>query len=73
MISTVDDTLREGWKVEELEKLIDLIQNGISSKQNNERIGYPVSRIETIQNSTFDKNRIKYVDADIDAFNKCCI
>jgi len=70
MISTVDDTLREGWKVEELEKLIDLIQNGISSKQNNERIGYPVSRIETIQNSTFDKNRIKYVDADIDAFNK---
>ena len=70
MISVKVNTLPEGWKVEELEKLIDLIQNGISSKQNDEMIGYPVSRIETIQNSTFDKNRIKYVDADNDAFNK---
>jgi len=70
MSSVKVNTLPEGWKVEELEKLIDLIQNGISSKQNDEMIGYPVSRIETIQNSTFDKNRIKYVDADNDAFNK---
>tara|TARA_R110000764_G_scaffold77253_1_gene154716 strand:+ start:334 stop:1548 length:1215 start_codon:yes stop_codon:yes gene_type:complete len=70
MSSVKVNTLPEGWKVEELEKLIDLIQNGISSKQNDEMIGYPVSRIETIQNSTYDKNRIKYVDADNDAFNK---
>ena len=70
MISVEGNTLPEGWKIEKLEKLIDLIQNGISSKQNDEMIGYPVSRIETIQNSIFDKNRIKYVDADNDAFNK---
>ncbi len=70
MSSVEVNNLPEGWKIEELEKLIDLIQNGISSKQNDEMIGYPVSRIETIQNSIFDKNRIKYVDADNDAFNK---
>lgn len=37
------------------------IRNGITIKQNNqEKKGYPITRIETISNSTIDKNRMGY-------------
>lgn len=59
-----DLALPEGWAWKKLGEILELIQNGISSSQNDEKRGYPVSRIETIQNQNFNMNRIKHVDID---------
>ena len=52
--------LPAGWKWEKMEEILTLIQNGINVSQNEDGFGYPISRIETIQNEKFDPNRIKY-------------
>lgn len=55
-------SLPDGWEWKTFDNVLILIQNGISDTQNDEGIGFPISRIETIQNETLDSNRIKYVD-----------
>ena len=57
-------TLPDGWEWKTFDDELILIQNGLSDTQNDDKIGYPISRIETIQNETLDSNRIKYVDID---------
>lgn len=50
--------------------IIEHIQNGASNKQNDEGIGYPCVRIETLQNSQIDINRIKHIDLNDKDFQK---
>lgn len=56
-------SLPDGWKWLPFGDLIDLIQNGINGTQNDEKIGVPVSRIETLQNNNLDIKRIKHIEA----------
>ncbi len=60
-----------GWEWKKFDDELILLQNGISDKQNDDGIGYPVSRIETIQNETLEPNRIKHIDInDSDTIEK---
>ena len=57
------------WPVKKLGEVLLLIQNGINPKQG--EIGnYPISRIETLQNNSFDSKRVKYADLNKDEFEK---
>jgi len=49
------------WKIEKLGDLCDKMSNGANVQQNEEKIGYPISRIETIWNETIDQGRVKYI------------
>ncbi len=53
--------LPEGWQKTTLEHLITRISNGVNVTQHEERIGLPITRIETIWNGTIDLNRVKYI------------
>lgn len=64
------DRLPEGWEIKRLGDILTLIQNGITARQNTNHIGYPVSRIETIQQSKFDENRIRFVELTLEDFDK---
>ncbi|MDO9207335.1 MAG: restriction endonuclease subunit S [Sulfuricurvum sp.] len=59
--------LPNGWEWKIFDDVLVLIQNGISDTQNDDGVGYPISRIETIQNETLDSNRIKYVNINDDS------
>lgn len=56
-----------GWCNCLLDDVIINMKNGSSAKQFNEKVGFPITRIETIWNETIDLNRVKYIienDAD---------
>jgi type I restriction enzyme S subunit len=53
--------LPEGWSEKQLSDLLDRMSNGASVVQHVEKIGLPISRIETIWNETIDLNRVKYI------------
>lgn len=54
--------LPQNWIEAPLGKLLKLICNGISKKQNKDKNGIPVTRIETIANSKIDLSRIGYIE-----------
>ncbi|MEN6378473.1 MAG: restriction endonuclease subunit S [Methanofastidiosum sp.] len=60
------------WKWTKLEKIISNISNGITEKQNKEKIGFPVTRIETISNENINMTRVGYLknlnDLQIDKY-----
>ncbi len=61
--------MKNNWPVKKLEEVLLLIQNGINPKQG--EIGnYPISRIETLQNNSFDSKRVKHADLNKDEFEK---
>src|SRR5699024_1509344 len=49
-------------KYKSLDQVLELLQNGYSGKQSDEKKGYPISRIETLQEDDLDIKRIKYAD-----------
>lgn len=53
--------LPTGWSESTFEFVLKSITNGISSKQNKEKNGIPVSRIETIADQSFNFEKIGYV------------
>ena len=53
--------LPEGWKWFDLENILILVKNGISSDQNKDQLGYPITRIETISDGLINPERIGYV------------
>jgi type I restriction enzyme S subunit len=55
-------TLPKGWAETSFEKVLISISNGISDKQNKERKGIPVTRIETISDGNLNLKKIGYVD-----------
>jgi len=53
--------LPEEWKWLTIGEIFSEIKNGTTEKQNDDGVGVPVSRIETIQNAIFDLRRIKHI------------
>ncbi|MBI4945367.1 MAG: restriction endonuclease subunit S, partial [Bacteroidetes bacterium] len=49
------------WEIKKLGDICDKMSNGANVKQSEEKIGYPISRIETIWNETIDLDRVKYI------------
>lgn len=56
-----------------LGNIIEFVRNGASIKQNEGHKGYPITRIETIWNSTIDEDRFGYAnifDSDLEKYEK---
>ena len=51
----------QGWPTENLGNLLLLLRNGTTTDQNQEGLGYPVTRIETISAGIIDPCRVRYV------------
>ena len=49
------------WEIKRLETVLKIIRNGITSKQNMNGLGYPVTRIETISDGIINPNNVGYV------------
>jgi len=62
----------ESWVQSTIGKCFLEIRNGTTIKQNKEKSGIPVSRIETLQNNDFDLNRVRHIsdisDENIEKF-----
>lgn len=56
------------WIKCELDDLILRMSNGANVKQFDEKVGLPISRIETIWNQLIDQNRVKYIKDCSDDF-----
>ncbi|MBD3795581.1 MAG: restriction endonuclease subunit S [Epsilonproteobacteria bacterium] len=54
--------MREDWIETKLDEIVIKMTNGSSAKQHNEKIGLPISRIETIWNEGIDFERVKYIE-----------
>ena len=59
--TSVLSELPKRWEWSTVGDIFFEIKNGTTEKQNDEGIGVPVSRIETIQNGVFDLYRIKHI------------
>jgi type I restriction enzyme S subunit len=57
-------TLPPNWKWVKLGEVCEKMSNGANAKQSDEKIGFPISRIETIWNETIDLDRVKYIHED---------
>lgn len=53
--------MREEWIECTLDDVIQIMKNGSSAEQFNEKVGFPITRIETISNEFVDLNKVKYV------------
>jgi len=56
-----------------LENVLVSISNGTTAKQNEESLGYKVTRIETIADGTINLDKTKYVELNDENFNKFCL
>ena len=66
--------LPTSWVKCELNDLTLRISNGANVKQFDEKVGLPISRIETIWNQLIDENRVKYIQESDDIFvTKYCL
>jgi type I restriction enzyme S subunit len=54
------------WEEKKLGEIVDFIKNGLSLDQNTQKIGFKVTRIETISDKTININKVGYVDTDSD-------
>jgi type I restriction enzyme S subunit len=59
-----------GWVARKLADICLRISNGTSAFQSVERKGIPVTRIETISSGTIDQERVGYIDAPSDNFER---
>jgi len=50
------------WKVVRLGDVLDLLRNGLVTKQNKDKKGIPVTRIETISEEKIDIKKIGYIE-----------
>ena len=53
---------KEGWKKITIDDCFETIRNGASIKQNDNHGGIPITRIETISNSIFNRDRLGYAN-----------
>lgn len=49
------------WEVVQLDELVIRMSNGANVTQFDEKVGFPISRIETIWNESIDLSRVKYI------------
>ena len=62
------NNLPKNWKWVKLGEVCEKMSNGASAKQSDDKIGFPISRIETIWNETIDLNRVKYIQENDETF-----
>jgi type I restriction enzyme S subunit len=60
--------LPKDWKWVKLGEVCDKMSNGANAKQSEDKIGFPISRIETIWNETIDLGRVKYIQENDPVF-----
>ena len=53
-------TNSKGMPVMRINEVVSLLRNGVTIKQNKDKEGYPITRIETISNRTVDRERMGY-------------
>jgi type I restriction enzyme, S subunit len=66
--TTNNNQLPKDWKWVKLGEVCEKMSNGANAKQSEDKIGFPISRIETIWNETIDLNRVKYIEENDEAF-----
>ena len=54
------------WEEKQLREVVEFIQNGLSTDQNSTRVGYKVTRIETISSNVINVNKVGYIQTDSD-------
>lgn len=59
-----------GWEETTIGDTLKIIRNGTTAIQNEQRLGYPVSRIETISYEKIDPSKVRWVQIDNRAFEK---
>ncbi len=55
-------TNEKGWEVKKMEDCFSYIKNGANIKQTKGASGYPITRIETLSNGVFNRDRLGYAD-----------
>jgi len=60
-MSALDYSIPDHWIEVKLGDVLNRISNGTTAKQNMDRIGIPVTRIETISKETVDLDRVRYI------------
>jgi type I restriction enzyme S subunit len=60
----------KGMPIENVGDLLVLLRNGTTAEQNQERRGYPVTRIETISDGIINPTRVRYVELENDELEK---
>ena len=60
--------LPKGWVLTTVGFVFDKISNGANVTQHEDKIGLPISRIETIWNETIDFDRVKYIEQNSKEF-----
>jgi type I restriction enzyme S subunit len=63
-----ENILPKDWKWVKLGDVCEKMSNGANAKQSDDKIGFPISRIETIWNETIDLGRVKYIQENDEAF-----
>lgn len=58
----MEKQLPKDWKWIKLGDVCKKMSNGANAKQADDKIGFPISRIETIWNETIDLGRVKYIE-----------
>ena len=54
--------MNHGWEHLKIEDCFEYIKNGANIKQSKEASGYPVTRIETLSNGVFNRNKVGYAN-----------
>lgn len=62
--------LPKDWKWVKLGEVCERMSNGANATQFEEKVGFPISRIETIWNETIDLGRVKYIKESEAAFKE---
>ena len=62
--------LPDGWRWAKLGEVCLRISNGTSANQNQEKKGLPVTRIETISTGEINSERVGYIDATTEEFER---
>lgn len=65
---TETDFIPSGWATCILDDIVVKMCNGANVTQYEEKVGYPISRIETIWNESIDLERVKYIKENDEAF-----
>ncbi|WP_061032650.1 restriction endonuclease subunit S [Vibrio splendidus] len=66
MIKQTDENSH--WERVKLDDIQVRISNGANVTQHDQKVGYPISRIETIWNETIDFDRVKYIEEKDEEF-----
>jgi restriction endonuclease S subunit len=64
--ATLDPATHTTWPTYPLGDLLEKICNGVSALQNQDKIGLPVTRIETISTGSIDTDRVGYLNLPAD-------